>query len=131
MARSHSFNSIHSIQTHSSAGSPPTNSPIPKQEISDRQFGAKSGFIDQAPNKIKKEGGGRGNWVCISLLLPCRPSFMTCAGRVAMMTTPTKSPLTFAAALLPTSSVPSSRTSSGPSSRRLRTFPMSPRRCES
>ncbi|BFZ59882.1 hypothetical protein YB2330_000904 [Saitoella coloradoensis] len=62
MARSHSFNSIHSIQTQSSAGSPPTNSPISKQEISDRQFGAKSGFIDQAPNKIKKEGGGRGNW---------------------------------------------------------------------
>lgn len=36
------------------------------------RFFAKSGYVDADPKKIKKDGGGRGNWyVCVSFPIPC------------------------------------------------------------
>lgn len=50
MTRSHKHNDI------------PKNSDEPAPEKAIPKFFGKHGFTDQAPNKVKKNGGGKGNW---------------------------------------------------------------------
>ncbi|KAI5844122.1 hypothetical protein BZA05DRAFT_421904 [Tricharina praecox] len=50
MTRSHKHNDI------------PKNTDEPAPDKAIPKFFGKHGFTDQAPNKVKKNGGGKGNW---------------------------------------------------------------------
>lgn len=36
--------------------------PESEQQVHEPKYFAKNGFVDTPPSKVKKEGGGKGNW---------------------------------------------------------------------